>query len=212
MNKEIIKIENIEVFGWNAAIRGMRNPKNSWNRSDSDFSNINNPKIGENDLKLAKALINGGPEHRKFLRMIHVQADFILPYYLVQEFDTYKIGTTRNSCSFMHKGVSKNFSEDDFVFDENDFSTIRKELLNELNLLRSKYLETNDMKYFRYIRQLLPAGYKVRFTWDGNYEILMNIYYQRKFHRLKEWHEICAWIETLPYMKEFLVEAGNHLQ
>ena len=213
----MLKIENTEVMGWRAAIRGMRNPKNSWDRSDSKFyvafntDTTDNDRVvaelGPNDLDLCKRLINGGAEHRKFLRMIHVQADIVGPYYWVQEFDTYKIGTCRNSCSFMHKGTVAEYTMDDFTWDQDeelDNNMYRESLLVALNSLREKYNETKDMRYFRRIRQMLPAGWNIRFTWDASYETLMNIWRQRRHHRLKEWHEFCDWIETLPYMREFL--------
>lgn len=201
-------IENTEVTGWRAAIRGMRNPKNSWDRMDSDFSHPDHPVLGENDLKLCNALIQGGPVHRKFFRMIHVSADFTLPYYLVQEFDTYKVGTVRDSCSFMHKGTSREFTADDFVFDPVMPKEWVDETVQRLNWLRAKYLETKDMQYFRALRQLLPAGYRVKFTWDANYEVLLGIYKWRKDHRLSEWHDICDWIKSLPYMEQFIKAAG----
>ena len=211
MNKSKIIIENTDVMGWKGALRGMRNPKNSWHLSDSNFysqAGLIIPVIGEKDLDLCLRLIKGGPEHRKFLRMIHVQMDITAPYYFVQEMDTYNVGTTRNSCSFMHKGTAKEFDENDFAFDVTDIVQDTKmeinQVLDTLNSLRKQYLETKDMDYFRLIRQLLPAGYMVRFTWDGNYENLLNIYRQRKTHRLVEWHDFCDWIESLPYMKEFL--------
>lgn len=216
----IVKIENTETMGWQGALRGMRNPKNSWERSDTKyvFSESDDgilgvvPSIGPNDLKLAKTLISGGPVHRKFLRSIFVTADFTMPIYLTPEFDTYKVGTVRDSCSFMHKGVEKEFKTEDFVLDDLDdcqeILGARDEIIKAINQLRSKYLETKDIKYFRAIRQLVPQGHNIKFTWSGNYEILLGMYKWRKNHRLSEWHEICSWIEGLPYMDEFL-DAAN---
>ena len=221
--KNIIKIDHVEVMGWQGALRGMRNPKNSWNRMDSKFMHEVTddgvgwikPILGPNDLNLCRSLVAGGPVHRKFLRMIYVTADFTMPIYLTPEFDTYKVATVRDSCSFMHKGTAKEFEIEDFTFD-NDIDAIymdvslgdtRDHILETLNALREKYLETKDMKYFRAIRQLIPQGHNIRFTWSANYEVLMGMYKWRVNHRLSEWHEICEWIETLPYMHEFLVAA-----
>lgn len=205
----MIKIENTETGLWKTAIRGMRNPKNSWDRMDSDFSDPEHPILGPNDLKLAKALISGGPVHRKFMRMIAVGCDITGPAYWVPEFDTYKVGTVRDSCSFMHKGVSKPFEMSDFIVEDLDGAETESmsRVIDELNWAREMYLQTNDMKWFRYIRQILPHAWKIKFTWTANYEILLNIYQWRHNHRLAEWHEFCHWIEGLPYMDEFLVAA-----
>lgn len=205
----MIKIENTEIGLWKTAIRGMRNPKNSWDRMDSDFSDPEHPILGPNDLKLAKALISGGPVHRKFMRMIAVGCDITGPAYWVPEFDTYKVGTVRDSCSFMHKGVSKPFEMSDFLVEDLDGAETESmsRVIDELNWAREMYLQTNDMKWFRYIRQILPHAWKIKFTWTANYEILLNIYQWRHNHRLAEWHEFCHWIEELPYMDEFLVAA-----
>lgn len=222
---KLIKIDHVEVMGWQGALRGMRNPKNSWDRADTEYRAVYHedtgmfeivPTIGPNDLKLATSLIAGGPVHRKFLRMVYVTADFTMPIYLTPEFDTYKVATVRDSCSFMHKGVSKEFEIKDFTFEElddpvySDFDTrnARDVMINTLNALRQKYLETKDMKYFRAIRQYIPQGHRIRFTWSANYEVLLGMYKWRENHRLYEWHEICDWIRTLPYMPEFLSAAG----
>lgn len=205
----MIKIENVETGLFETAMRGMRNPKNSWHLSDSDFEN-ENVNLGEKDLDLAKRLIKGGPEHRKMLRQIAVGCDIVAPMYWWAEMDTYKVGTTRDSCSFMHKGASKEYELSDFTLEsldcpENESSKeIVINYINHLNDLRVKYNETKDMNTFRLLRQLLPSGYNYRATWTANYEVLYNIYRQRKNHRLSEWREFCAWIETLPGMKEFL--------
>ena len=206
----MITIEKTEVFGWKAAIRGMRNPKNSWDKSDSHFyikGDMIVPHLGKNDLDLCLRLIKGGSEHRKFMRMIHVQTDITGPAYWIPEFDTYKIGTTRNSCSFMHKGTVSEYTINDFTWDEDeelDNNMHRENLLVTLNSLREKYNNTKDMRYFRRIRQMLPMGYNIKFTWDASYETLLNIWRQRHTHRLVEWHKFCEWIESLPYMREFL--------
>lgn len=211
-------------MGWQGALRGMRNPKNSWDRADTEYDlRIRKdggimeivPIIGPNDMKLAASLIAGGPVHRKFLRMIYVTADFTMPIYLTPEFDTYKVGTVRDSCSFMHKGVSKEFEIEDFTLEDirdtycdTATSEVIDKMLDALNAIRQKYLETKDMKYFRAIRQYIPQGHRIRFTWSANYEVLLGMYKWRHNHRLSEWHEICDWIRTLPYMNEFLSAAG----
>ena len=202
----MIKIENTETFGWQAAIRGLRNPKNSWDKSDSYFVRGCDMGcgflLGENDKKLAQTLADAGNDHGKFLRMITVTCDITAPTYWIAEHDTYKVGTVRNSCSFMHKGVARPFSLSDFSFDKDD-TEIMTIIVNKLNALRDEYLEAgnNAMKdaiFFR-IRQLLPSGYNQRYTWQANYAVLRNIYHARKNHRLTEWHDFCKWIERLPY-------------
>ncbi len=198
-----MKIETIEVMGLKGAIHGMRNPLNSWAKSDSVETNENeaNYSLGENDLELAKRLCKAGSDHRKFVRMIHVQADITAPVYWIAEHDTYKISTTRNSCSFMHKGTSKMFFVEDFSKDEIDAENNEtwQIVLKELNRLRDLFLETKNFTYFRAIRQLLPSGYNILYTWDATYETLRNIYHSRKSHKLVEWHIFCDWIKTLPY-------------
>jgi len=221
MNK-LIKIDHTEVMGWQGALRGMRNPKNSWDRSDTTYRVETNkdglfeviPTIGPNDMRLATILVSGGPVHRKFLRMIYVTTDFTMPIYLTPEFDTYKVATVRDSCSFMHKGTAKEFEIQDFTFDdlgdpEDELGVLetREKIIETINNLRNKYLETKDMKYFRAIRQYIPQGHNIRFTWSANYEVLMGMFKWREMHRLVEWHEICDWIKTLPYMKDFLIAA-----
>lgn len=207
----MLLIENTEVFGWEAAIRGMRSPMNSWNKSDSfEFPPDENgsPWIGKNDLKLMKSLAKAGPDHGKFLRMINVTCDITAPVYMWAEIDTYKVSTVRNSCSFMHKGVSKPFELNDFTIEHGCESEMLK-IIETLNYLRNLYLESKDFKYFRMIRQLLPQGYLVKATWQANYQVLKNIYYARKNHRLPEWHTFCDWIETLPYFKEICIDKGE---
>ena len=195
----MIKLENTEVYGWEAAIRGMRNPMNSWDKSDSfPF------EIGENDLNLMKRLAKAGSDHRKFLRMITVTVDITAPLYWVAEHDTYKIGTTRNSCSFMHRGTAKKFELSDFSFENSKTAKELRRTITKLNKLRTKYIETRDESVFRAIRQLLPSGYNVRYTWHTNYEVLANIYFARRNHRLPEWRAFCDWILSLPYFKEIM--------
>lgn len=221
----MLKIEHTEVVGWRAAIRGMRNPKNSWERSDSFipcyqktkchecadnqkcayyFEDVGLPYkkddfIGTNDLDLMTRLRNAGTDHRKFMRMIVVYLDITAPLYWVSEHDTYKVGTVRNSCSFMHKGLSKPFDISDFSYNDKNKVIIEQSIIPELNRLRSEYMETQDPYIFEAIRQILPSGYNIRYTWMANYEVLHNIYHARKNHRLQEWRDFCKFIETLPY-------------
>lgn len=199
----MIKIENTEVYGWKAAIRGMRNPMNSWDKSDTLFDG-DMFCMGDNDLNLMKRLAKAGSDHRKFLRMITVTVDITAPIYWVAEHDTYKIGTTRNSCSFMHRGTAKKFELSDFSFENSETARELRRTITKLNKLRTKYIETRDESVFRAIRQLLPSGYNVRYTWHANYEVLANIYFARRNHRLPEWHTFCDWILTLPYFEDII--------
>lgn len=222
----MIKIENTCVSGFEAAIRGMRNPLNSWNKSDSTFDD--HVTIGEADLSLMRRLAKAGTEHAKYLRMINVTCDITAPSYWVSEHDTMKIATVRNSCSFMHKGTSKEFETSDFSLSDdrvrmflecnnclpsffeddvdNDLVDAYKHVLHTLNALRERYLETKDDKYFVKIRELLPSGWLIRYTWQANYQVLHNIDVQRKGHRLKEWADFRNWIHSLPYYNEIFEE------
>ena len=203
----MIKIENAEVMGWEAAIRGMRNPKNSWAKSDSFNTFIVDERtqeekpfehfIGPADLFLASSLADAGPVHGKFMRMITVYLDITAPLYWWKEFDTYKVGTVANSCSTMHKIHAKEFTLEDFSCDACPGFT--NGVMETLEAWRKKYLETKDKKYWRAIIQLLPSSYNQRRTVMLNYEVLRNMYTYRKEHKLDEWREFCAWIETLPY-------------
>lgn len=220
-----MKFENTEVFNFEGALRGMRNPKNSWNKSDSQYClpdermlptaccgedvNWTPYQIGENDMKLAKTLTTAGPEHGKFLRMIFVSVDITAPMFWDAELDTYKIGTVRDSCSFMHKGVSKPFEISDFDTCGGDTDAVWDVVINNLNELRDKYLETKDEKYFQMIRAILPAGYNYKFTWTANYAVLRTIYFQRRNHRLPHWHDFCDWIKRLPYSELITCEREN---
>lgn len=215
----MIKIENVDVSGLEAAIRGMRNPMNSWEKSDSnwvaprtvDFLPICYV-VGSKDLSLMKRLAKAGTDHRKFLRMINVTMDIIAPTYWWAEFDTYKVGTVRNSCSFMHKGTSRPFYVSDFsccagdIENTEQVATTWQIVVNTLNELREKYIETKDKTVFQEIRNLLPSGYMQRSTVQLNYEVLLNMYKSRKNHRLQEWRDFCDWIETLPYFNEICLE------
>lgn len=203
----MIKIENLHVYGWEAAIRGMRNPKNSWDRSDTAFCGWdgNSPIIGENDMKLMKTLCRAGSDDRKFLRMINVTMDITAPLYWWKEYDTYKIGTVANSCSTMHKIADKEFTLNDFSFErcknERFVDRTIEGTLNTLNYLREKYLETKDPEYWESIIQLLPSSYNQRRTVQLNYEVLLKMYYARRNHKLTEWREFCKIIKDLGYFK-----------
>ena len=223
----MIKFEHTEVVGWEHAIRGMRNPMNSWEKSDSFNSTAawdsyrfgeGDPEIGPNDLDLMMQLRNAGTDHRKFMRMITVYVDITAPLYWWKEFDTYKVGTVANSCSTMHKIAAKEFTLEDFSIEHlmewEDYESEAKELkptrlcnfkfylmdtISALNNARDLYLQTNDKKYWWQMIQLLPSSYNQRRTVMLNYEVLANIYKSRKDHKLDEWRELCAWIESLPY-------------
>ena len=208
----MLKIENAETFGWEAAIRGMRNPKNSWSKSDSWWSSPNENGtdapmfiVGENDLKLASALAKSGSDDGKFLRMIHVQLDVTAPLYWWKEADTYSVGVVKNSCSTMHKIHAKEFTLWDFSI-EHLYSPLHdlKPTVDLLNVYRERFLETKDKEDWWQLIQLLPSSYNQRRTWDLNYAVLRNIYHARRNHKLDEWHTLCNWIETLPYAKELI--------
>lgn len=199
----MIKIETIEIMGIRGALKGMRNPKNSWERSDS-FGN----DIGAADMKLCKALYSAGTEHRKYMRMIHVQLDITAPLYWWKEFDTYKIGTVANSCSTMHKIHSRKLELDDFSHEhlgEDSLNTLEG-VITVINRFRDMYTAGGNKYDWWQMIQLLPSSYNQLRTIDLNYEVLMNIYRQRKNHKLDEWHTFCDWILTLPYMTKFLKE------
>ena len=207
-----MKITNTEVYGFEASLRGMRNPMNSWHLQDSVpyycMPDIlwDATLIGERDLDLAKRLIKAGNEHCKFLRQIQVWADFEMPLYWWSEFDTYKFNT-KNSCSTMHKlfNAKKEIELDDFVYSKEDINTLNF-IIRELNSLRKRYLETKDFNYVIRGKRLLPTSFKQKRTVNTNYAELINIYNQRKNHRLKEeWQDVfCKWCEELPYFKQFL--------
>ena len=207
----MLKIENVQVFGFQAAIRGMRNPKNSWSKSDSTFEmstddvGVQTIDLGPADLKLASALANSGPDDGKFLRMIHVQLDVTAPLYWHKEADQYKVGTVTDSCSTMHKIHAKEFTMDDFSH-EHLYSPMHdlKPTVDLLNVYRERFIETKDKEDWWQLIQLLPSSYNQRRTWDLNYAVLRNIYHARRNHKIDEWHTLCNWIETLPYAKELI--------
>jgi len=196
----MIKLEKTEVLGWEAAIRGMRNPLNSWKLSDTQLLE-DVFRVGEKDLGLMTRLRNAGTDHRKFMRMIAVYVDITAPLYWWKEFDTYKVGTVANSCSTMHKIHAKEFMMDDFSHEKLNYLSdqILFGLIERLNECRQAFIETNDKEYWWQMIQLLPSSYNQKRTVMLNYEVLANIYRSRKNHKLDEWHDLCHWIEALPY-------------
>ena len=230
----MLKIKNVEVIGWEHAIRGMRNPMNSWDKSDSflcreiedgtcpeDCSFIGKCPVygtedffvlGGNDYALMKNLRNAGTDHRKFMRMITVYLDITGPLYWWKEFDTYRVGVEKNSCSTMHKIHAKEFTLEDFSCEKlyDPLGDLRP-IVDRLNVYRERYLETKDKNDWWQMIQLLPTSYNQKRTVMLNYEVLANIYKSRRNHKLDEWHMFCDWIEELPYSelitgKEYEVE------
>lgn len=210
----MLNVTNTEVFGWQAAIRGMRNPKNSWEKSDSRWrgefiyaTGMPIWDIGPNDLTLMKKLIAAGSDHSKFMRMIHVQCDWEAPLYWWKEADTYKVGTVRNSCSTMHKITAHEFTTDMFAHEYLDAGSIAtlESVIFDLNQLRIHYLKADLCETFRkalwyQIIQLLPSSYLQKATMDLNYATLRNMYHSRKAHKQDEWRaDFCNWAKTLPY-------------
>lgn len=234
----MIKIENINVYGWEPAIRGMRNPMNSWDKSDScecsieemEYSkcltscteseipekciNCKGVYLGENDLKLMQSLSKAGTDHSKFLRMIVVTMDITAPLYWWKEFDTYKVGTVANSCSTMHKVHAKEFTTADFSNEHLSCIDIGggvgspyrllQQTIKMLNECRTLYLQTKDKEYWWQMIQLLPSSYNQKRTVLLNYQVLKNMYFVRRNHKLDCWVNFCKWIETLPYAKELI--------
>lgn len=218
----MIKIDGTNTYGWEAAVRGMRNPMNSWAKSDSHYCwepqypgggcfgcelnsdhncRVDKYVVGAADLDLMKRLIKSGTDHSKFLRMIGVTCDLTAPLYWWKEYDTYKVGTVANSCSTMHKIQAKKFEREDFSTDH--LIPRMKEVLDvtiaNLNACRGNFLETQDKKWWWQMIQLLPTSYNQKRTVQLNYAVLRNIYHSRKNHKLDEWHDFCHWIEGLPY-------------
>lgn len=215
----MIKIENIEVFNFEGAFRGLRNPMNSWNKSDSYIDALTNKYIvGENDLKLAQRMIGAGTDESKFMRQIFVSMDITAPLYWWKEADTYKIATVSNSCSTMHKITSSEITEENYSFDPepdkpltdlptNDYVRIldiKNHAVTDVEWLRKKYNETKDKRYWRLLIQINPDGWLQKRTWTGNYQNLRNMYFARKNHKLIEWKQFCQIIEQLPYSKELI--------
>lgn len=227
-----IKIDHIETFNWEGAVRGARNPMNSWDKSDSYFDLAEDPspinpndemiyRLGENDLKLLKRLANAGTDHRKFMRQIFVCMDITAPLYWWKEMDQYKVGTTTDSCSTMHKIASKEFTVDDFSHEHlcDEALNILNDVIDVLNDVRDGYVNwdryrdcanleewvTGQKALWWQMIQLLPSSYNQKRTWSGTYENLANIYHARKNHKLDEWVEFCKVIERMPYAKELIV-------
>lgn len=206
----MITIEKTLVSGWDAALRGMRNPLNSWNMSDTVWNEDGTPAIGKRDMDLMERLVKAGSDHRKFLRYITVTADITAPRYWWPEWSTYKVGTVENSCSTMHKIHAKEFTLDDFSHEHllpDEAIEFMKHLVDGLNFYRNKFLETKDKTYWWQMIQLLPLSYNQLRTVTMNYENLLNMYHARKNHKLDEWREFCQVVETLPYAKELICDA-----
>ena len=231
----MIKIENIVLPSaeqWEAVIRGMRNPMNSWDKMDSEITFNDNPAVledayplfcmGEADHELAQKLADSGSVHAKYRRMIPVYLDITAPLYFWKEFGTYKVGTVSNSCSTMHKIHAKKFELSDFSCEhlfhnvndtemwlDVDFFNVLDNTIFYLNKARELYLETKDKQYWWQMIQLLPSSYNQRRTIFLNYEVLYSIYKDRRYHRLDEWRNFCEWIETLPYSELITGEKEN---
>ena len=231
----MIKIENVVLPSaeqWEAVIRGMRNPMNSWDKMDSEITFNNNPAVledayprffmGEADHELAQKLADGGSVHAKYRRMIPVYLDITAPLYFWKEFDTYKVGTVANSCSTMHKIHAKKFELSDFSHEhlfhnvndtemwlDIDFFNVLDNTIFYLNKARELYLDTKDKNYWWQMIQLLPSSYNQRRTIFLSYEVLYSIYKDRRYHRLDEWRDFCKWIETLPYSELITREKEN---
>ena len=208
----MIKLEHTTIYGWEAAIRGMRNPMNSWDKSDSTYG-----EVGEADLKLMKSLSKAGNDHAKFLRFINVTVDITAPRYWWTEADTYRVGKEQNSCSTMHKIHTKKFELDDFSHEHlthyshdgelcRDWLGDLEDLIDDLNFAREKYLETKDKIYWWQMIQLLPQSYNQKRTVQLSYQVLKTMYHARKNHRLDEWREFCKWCESLPYFRELCID------
>lgn len=204
----MIKIEKSVVMNLEGAIRGARNPLNSWDRSDSVYDKDGNYILGENDLSLAKRLCKAGSDHRKFIRQILVSVDITAPLYWWKEFDTYKVATVANSTSTMHKIHSKPFDIEDFSHDHMSDGALKAMdgILEYLEDCRVKFIETKDKAYWYDMIQLLPESYNQKRTVTMNYENLLNMYYARKNHKLSEWHTYCDWIMSLPYTKDLFIQ------
>ena len=218
----MIKLEHTEVYGWQAAIRGMRNAMNSWEKSDSVFD-IYSIHIGANDHDLMMRLAKAGSDHRKYMRMIVVYLDITAPIYWWKEFDTYKVGTVANSTSTMHRIHAKELTVSDFshehLIQNEDLtcyssewlspSEILKIIVTTLNGCRKAFVDSKDKKYWWQMIQLLPSSFNQKRTVMLNYEVLRNMYHSRKNHKLDEWHTFCDWIECLPYSEIITGDIGH---
>ena len=218
----MLTIENVDVYGWEAAIRGMRNPKNSWDKSDTNWQkyystddHLQHSFIGENDLRLMKQLASAGNDHGKFLRMINVTMDITAPLYWWKEYDTYKIGTVADSCSTMHKIHAKEFTLDDFSHEHLGYDGMKhlEDTVSLLNFYRDKFNEGEDWNgmckkdFWWEMIQSLPTSYNQKRTVQVNYQVLKAMYHARKAHKLDEWREFCTVVElSVPYFKELCVD------
>ena len=203
----MLKVERISVMNMENAIRGARNPLNSWARMDSYYDERGNFVLGENDLSLATRLAKAGSDHRKYLRQIFVSMDITAPLYWWKEFDTYKVGTVANSTSTMHKIHAKEFVREDFSIESltGDSVEAMDALISCLESERVKYIETKDKAHWMNMIQLLPTSYNQLRTVTMNYEVLIGIYYARRTHKLSEWHTLCEAIEKLPYAQNLIL-------
>ena len=203
----MLKVERISVMNMENAIRGARNPLNSWARMDSYYDENGNFVLGENDLSLATRLAKAGSDHRKYLRQIFVSMDITAPLYWWKEFDTYKVGTVANSTSTMHKIHAKEFVREDFSIESlnGDYVGAMDALISCLESERVKYIETKDKAHWMNMIQLLPTSYNQLRTVTMNYEVLIGIYYARRTHKLSEWHTLCEAIEKLPYAENLIL-------
>ncbi len=203
----MILLEKTSVMNFENAMRGARNPMNSWAKGDSYYDEQGNFVLGANDLDLARRLCISGSDHRKFIRQIFVSVDITAPLYWWKEYDTYKVGTVANSTSTMHKIHSKTFERADFSCDKMTDETLKEfdKIIDYLEVLRGKYLETKDKAYWNDMIQFLPSSYNQMRTCTFNYENLVNMYRARKSHKLSEWHVFCDWVKTLPYAKELIL-------
>ncbi len=217
----MLKVSNIEIFNWEGAIRGMRNPLNSWHLSDTfteedkeyctNELGIHYPEIGPNDYSLMKKLAKAGNDHRKYLRQIFISIDIDAPLYWWKEFDTYKVGTVANSCSTMHKIHAKEFTRDDFSCEhmtERSLATLDS-LIDELNYNRDLFITTKDKSYWWQMIQLLPTSYNQLRTVTLNYEVAINMYKARRHHKLTEWHTLCDTLEKFPYSEFITLNFGD---
>ena len=203
----MIKISNIVVMNFDNAIRGARNPMNSWARMDSYYDEDGNFVLGDNDLSLASRLAKAGSDHRKFLRQVIVSLDISAPLYWWKEFDTYKVGTVANSCSTMHKIQAKEFTRSDFSCEKmsDEALAVLDSVISFMEQERLAFIETKDKAHWHNMIQLLPTSYNQLRTVTLNYEVLINIYRARRYHKLDEWKLLCAEIEKLPYAKELIM-------
>ena len=209
---KMIKLERISVMNFENAVRGARNPLNSWDKSDSYYDADGKYVLGENDLSLVRRLCRAGSDHRKFIRQIFVSVDITAPLYWWKEFDTYKVGTVANSTSTMHKIQAKQFTREDFSCDrlsESGLAALDR-LIEYLEECRVAFCETKERAYWHDMIQLLPSSYNQMRTVTMNYENLINIYYARRAHKLAEWHDFCDMILSLPYAKDIVTPDQEH--